>query len=224
MTLSALLLDGEYLLRIALAAVLGAVIGIERELRMKDAGIRTHLIVALSSCLMMLVSKYGFYDMLGLSGVGLDPSRVAASIVSGIGFLGAGVIFTRGRTVNGLTTAAGLWATVGVGMAVGAGMYIVSGAASILILIVQAILHKNLEFVHRHSVRILRIRLSNGPEALQSLCNALEARHMVAVHMRLERDGQDSILVETEVQAEGGLETTQLTSLANEVFIQSVEW
>ena len=108
----------EYLLRIVLAAVCGGAIGFERERRSKSAGIRTHIIVALSAALMMVVSKYGFFDVIGLGGISLDASRVAAGVVTAIGFLGVGVIFTHGRTVSGVTPAAGLWATVGVGIAV----------------------------------------------------------------------------------------------------------
>lgn len=96
----------EYLLRIVLAAVCGGAIGFERERRSKSAGIRTHIIVALSAALMMVVSKYGFFDVIGLGGISLDASRVAAGVVTAIGFLGVGVIFTHGRTVSGVTTAA----------------------------------------------------------------------------------------------------------------------
>ena len=125
----------EYLLRIVLAAVCGGAIGFERERRSKSAGIRTHIIVALSAALMMVVSKYGFFDVIGLGGISLDASRVAAGVVTAIGFLGVGVIFTHGRTVSGVTTAAGLWATVGVGIAVGAGLYVTGGVATVLIVL-----------------------------------------------------------------------------------------
>jgi len=118
-----------YLLRLALAAVCGGAIGLEREIRLKEAGMRTHLIVCFASCMMMIVSKYGFFDMLeyaaahGYETMKLDPSRIAAGLVTAISFLGAGTIFTRNRGITGLTTAAGLWATVGIGMTTGAGMY-----------------------------------------------------------------------------------------------------
>ena len=112
----------EYFLRLALSALFGGVIGLERELRLKGAGIRTHLIVSFASCMMMLASKYGFFDMMEYTAVKLDPSRISAGLVTAIGFLGAGTIFARGQGVTGLTTAAGLWATVGIGMTMGAGM------------------------------------------------------------------------------------------------------
>ena len=127
---SELSLQFELIGRCLLAALCGALIGIERKNRLKEAGLRTHLIVALGSALMMEVSKYGFFDVLrygmqlGVE-IKLDPSRVAASIITGIGFLGAGTIFVRKQVINGLTTAAGLWTTAGIGMAIGSGMYIV---------------------------------------------------------------------------------------------------
>ena len=102
----------EYLVRIFVAACLGLLIGSERKNRNKSAGIRTHVIVALGAALIMVVSKYGFMDV-----EKADAARVAAQVVSGIGFLGAGVIFVRNNLVNGLTTAAGIWATAGVGLA-----------------------------------------------------------------------------------------------------------
>ena len=111
----------ELLGRILIAGLCGALIGFERKNRKKEAGIRTHIIVALASSLMMIISKYGFFDIIsgnlfpGID-VRLDPSRIASCIVSGIGFLGAGMIFTYKKTITGLTTAAGIWATAGVGM------------------------------------------------------------------------------------------------------------
>src|SRR6478609_1597471 len=107
--------------RLGLALALSAAIGLERELSQKSAGLRTYTLVGLGSALFMIISKYGFYDVLG-EDVVLDPSRVAAQIVSGIGFIGAGLIFVRRDSVRGLTTAAGVWLTAAVGAAAGAGM------------------------------------------------------------------------------------------------------
>jgi putative Mg2+ transporter-C (MgtC) family protein len=119
--------DGELTLRLVVAAVLGAVIGIERELREREAGLRTHLLVALGSAIFTVVSAFGFADVLRESTPSvlarLDPSRIAAQVVSGIGFLGAGAIIRQGLSVRGLTTAASLWIAAAVGMAAGAGMY-----------------------------------------------------------------------------------------------------
>jgi putative Mg2+ transporter-C (MgtC) family protein len=110
---------------LGLALVLSAAIGIEREVRQKSAGLRTHTLVGFASALFVLVSKYGFFDVLGAN-VSLDPSRVAAQIVSGIGFIGAGLIFVRRDAVRGLTTAAVIWLTAAVGMAAGAGLWLLA--------------------------------------------------------------------------------------------------
>ena len=126
----------EYLLRLLIAGLLGAAVGLEREYRAKEAGYRTHFLVCLGSALMMIVSKYGFYDVITSDGaVHLDPSRIAAQVVTGIGFIGAGTIIFQKQIVRGLTTAAGIWATAGVGLAVGAGMYFMSIACTVLVLI-----------------------------------------------------------------------------------------
>ena len=118
----------EALLRIVLAAALGGAIGFERELREREAGLRTHMLVAVGSALFTIVSAYGFHEFLssGASVVRADPSRIAAQIVTGIGFLGAGAIIRQGLSVRGLTTAATLWVVAAIGLAVGAGYY--SGA------------------------------------------------------------------------------------------------
>lgn len=131
-----------------MACVCGACIGIERTRRFKEAGIRTHVIVCCASALMMIVSKYGFADLVGpgadllLGTKGADPSRIASQVVSGISFLGAGVIFKHGSNIKGLTTAAGLWATAGIGLAVGAGMYSIAVFTTIVMLVLQILMHR----------------------------------------------------------------------------------
>jgi putative Mg2+ transporter-C (MgtC) family protein len=124
----------DALLRLAVAAGLGAAIGIEREVREREAGIRTHLLVSLGSCLFTIVSAYGFHEFLssGASVVRADPTRIAAQIVTGIGFLGAGAIIREGISVRGLTTAGSLWVVAAIGMAAGAGWYWPAVAATAL--------------------------------------------------------------------------------------------
>lgn len=125
----------EFVLRLFLAGAMGAIIGLEREYRAKEAGYRTHFLVALGSAVIMIVSQHGFHDVLGKEGVGLDPSRIAAQVVTGIGFIGAGTIILNKQIVRGLTTAAGIWVTSGIGLVIGAGMYWLGVYATILTLI-----------------------------------------------------------------------------------------
>mgnify|MGYP000649587005 CR=1 FL=1 len=132
----------EFFFRILIAGICGGLIGYERNNRLKEAGIRTHLIVALAAALIMVVSKYGFSDVTTLKGVALDPSRIAAQIVTGVGFLGAGMIFVRNQTISGLTTAAGLWAAAIVGLCLGGGFYEGGIFATALILAAEMFLSK----------------------------------------------------------------------------------
>ena len=130
-----MMLNVDFMLRLLVAGLLGAIIGLDREYRAKEAGYRTHFLVSLGSALIMIVSQYGFQEIIKENSVTLDPSRVAAQVVSGIGFIGAGTIILQKQIVRGLTTAAGIWATAGIGLAVGAGMYAIGIATTVLTLI-----------------------------------------------------------------------------------------
>ena len=126
----------EFVLRLFVAAMLGGVIGLEREYRAKEAGFRTHFLVALGRGLFMILSQFGFNDVLAhYEQVSLDPSRIASQVVTGIGFIGAGTIIFQKHVVRGLTTAAGLWVTSAIGMTAGAGMYVLSIATTVLVLL-----------------------------------------------------------------------------------------
>ena len=148
--------------RIIISCICGIAIGFERNNRAKEAGVRTHCIVACASALMMIISKYGFYDLietavnLGVD-VRLDPSRMAQGIVTGVGFLGAGMIYIKRGSIRGLTTASGIWATSGIGMAIGAGMYIIGVVTTGIILIIQYSLHRKNKFMTQHKTRSLFI-------------------------------------------------------------------
>lgn len=187
--------EAEFLLRILLAAICGGIVGYERKNRGKGAGIRTHIIVAVASCLMMLVSQYGFMDFFGyMSGKGLnlrlDPSRAAAQIVSGVGFLGAGMIFVQKRVVTGLTTAAGIWAVSGIGMAIGGGMYILGVCCSLVIVIIQVILHKKIGFLHLsfdENVTVLAYERENIAKDIVSL---FESENIHAVVAGFKKEGE----------------------------------
>ena len=136
------------IIRILVATFCGALVGIERSKRLKEAGVRTHCLVACAAAAFMIISKYAFTDLedtsVFLDGTrGADPARIAAQIVSGVSFLGAGIIFKNRRsTVTGLTTAAGIWATAAIGMAIGAGLYLIGFATTLFILVLQVVMHK----------------------------------------------------------------------------------
>jgi putative Mg2+ transporter-C (MgtC) family protein len=141
----------RFLISLFLAAVLGFAIGVERKFRAKEAGMRTHTVVCFGSCLMMLISVYGF------EGSKADPARLAAQIVAGVGFLGAGIIVYRKNEVHGLTTAAGVWTTAGIGMACGGGMWLLAIGATILLIFFQWLFHRNWKFFKHKKHYIVRI-------------------------------------------------------------------
>ena len=150
----------------------GALIGFERSKRLKEAGVRTHSVVALASAVFMIVSKYAFIDMAGgiFGAKEADPSRIASTIVTGVGFLGAGAIFRTGNLVKGLTTAAGIFATAAVGMAVGSGLYVIGVFATVLILLVHFVMHKVQLGRDTAIFCKLTIRIDDKEESLATIC------------------------------------------------------
>ncbi len=164
-------MEWAFILRLLVAGLLGTAIGLDREYRVKDAGFRTHFLVSLGSALIMIVSQWGFAEVLRVPGVGLDPSRIAAQVVSGIGFIGAGTIIFHRQIVRGLTTAASLWATAGIGLAVGSGMYVVAVAATVLTLV--ALEGLSLVFPRLGSRRILIVFSTTRRDVVKELLEKL---------------------------------------------------
>ncbi len=146
----------EFILRLFAAAIMGGAIGLERGYRAKEAGFRTHFLVALGSALFMIISQFGFMDILHHQGINvrLDPSRVAAQVVSGIGFIGAGTIIFQKHVVKGLTTAAGLWVTAAIGMTCGSGLYTLAITATVMVLICLEVLNYVLQHFGTRNVAI----------------------------------------------------------------------
>lgn len=221
----------ECILRLALSALFGGIIGLEREIRLKGAGIRTHLIVCFASCMMMLVSKYGFFDMLefasqnGYETMKLDPSRISAGLVTAIGFLGAGTIFARTKKITGLTTAAGLWATVGIGMTTGAGMYVISIFGMAFIVAIQAVLHRD-HVLLGHVAVVVTVQLDDQPDALDRL-------HAQLTYLKLEPCGTKYERADGALTAELQMDHIPcpdrelgqlLAQLIKEPYIRSVHW
>jgi putative Mg2+ transporter-C (MgtC) family protein len=166
----------ELFARLLLAAGLGSVVGWERERLQWAAGLRTHMLVAVGSCLMIIVSAYGFSSVLSPRVV-LDPSRVAAQVVTGVGFLGAGSIILRNEAVKGLTTAASIWAVAGVGLAAGAGLYSAAVGTTVIILIILAGLKPLEERYHASRTNLeLQIKTRRSGLSLGLIEHALGAR------------------------------------------------
>jgi putative Mg2+ transporter-C (MgtC) family protein len=180
-------LQFDYLLRILVAGICGVIIGYERKNRMKEAGIRTHFIVAIGSALVMITSKYGFQDQIGWSNLALDPSRIAAQVVSGIGFLGAGMIFLQKFTIKGLTTAAGIWATSGIGLTIGAGLYWVGVGVTVIILLGQIVLHSKWDLLSQPRTEHIHMRLVNEPDMFDYIMKTMEDNHISVLNFQVEK-------------------------------------
>lgn len=200
-------LTGEYFLfqlellgRIFIAFLCGAFIGHERKTRGKGAGTRTHSIVSIASCLLMIISQYGFADFLNhFSGTGIninhDPFRIAAQIVTGIGFLGAGMIFVHKKTITGLTTAAGIWATAGIGMSIGAGMYFISITTTIVIVIIQIISHKDVKFFTHYIDLEIALIVNDKNKALDLINEIAEKYDLATSNIEIMYNSDDSYYI-----------------------------
>lgn len=166
-------MTAELILRLFIAGVLGGLIGFEREFRSKEAGLRTHFLVALGSALFMIISQYGFD---GLQAGRFDVSRVAAQVVTGIGFIGAGIIIFQKNSVRGLTTAAGLWVTAAIGMSCGGGMYILAAVTTVMVLIVLEVMHYALPQFGEKTVSITFS--ADSKESLAKVMDSFKARRL----------------------------------------------
>lgn len=206
----------QHLISVLVAVVLGFAIGYERKLRFKEAGIRTHTIVCAGSALIMVVSKYGFGDS-----AEADASRVAAQIVSGIGFLGAGIIIYRKHEIHGLTTAAGVWATSGVGMAAGAGLYIVAAGATVILIAVQCLFHMNCKLFRTKKYFQIKICFLNGGEE----CGKVKELFQTDRFNRLviERKGKETLYHATLNTDEEYSSARLQEIMAENPFIKSIE-
>ncbi len=206
--------QAEYLARIILACICGGVIGIERQQRVKAAGTRTHMMFALATALMMIISKYGFSDVAGNPGMSLDVSRVAAGIISGIGILGGGIIFTgkRGNS-SGITTAVGIWATIGIGMAIGAGMYVIGVCTTIIIVILQWALHKNLWIVKQPSRAQVSFRVEKEKNAYEKIVSELEQHNIAMSQFRWERKNNKAFSLSCQVLIPTGLSRDEIVAI-----------
>jgi putative Mg2+ transporter-C (MgtC) family protein len=198
---------------LALAFVLSAVIGLEREIRQKSAGLRTHTLVGFGSALIIVVSKYGFTDVLGPHTV-LDPSRVAAQIVSGIGFIGGGLIFVRRDAVRGLTTAAVIWLAAGVGMAAGAGLWllaIVATAGHFLVVVgltpIAARLPRS-----RFAPSRLRLVYLDGQGTLRSILTVCTTSGFTVAETAIDQPERDPRTVILRLTVEGRGAVSELTA------------
>ena len=191
----------DFILRLLAATAMGAVIGLEREYHAKEAGVRTHLLVALGSCLFMILSIYGFDFMLEYDNVSFDPSRIAAQVVTGIGFIGAGTIIFQKQVVRGLTTAAGLWATAAIGLACGNGMFWLALITTAIVLISLGLINVYLPYLSQkeHTVTFLVEDYTVLTEVMENL----HKEKITVLNYELHKDAEENngkMLVSLEIR------------------------
>ena len=209
-------MTSDFILRILVAAILGGIIGLEREFRAKDAGFRTHFLVGLGSALFMIMSQYGYDDILSRLGssASVDPSRVASQVVTGIGFIGAGTIIFQKHVVRGLTTAAGLWVTAAIGLTCGSGMFMLAATATILVLLCLEAMNF---ILHHFGARTIQAPLvSKTREGVQQLLQQLQA-DSVAISTCEMREHHGSYEVTLELQVKRDKYESQLIALMDKM-------
>lgn len=183
--------EWEVVLRLTLAAVLGGIIGYERQSRRKSAGLRTNVLVCLGSCLIMILSESIYIGVEGKTNA--DPARLAAQVVSGIGFLGAGAIMKEGLTVTGLTTAACLWVVAGVGLAVGCGFYAGALFTTVLVFVTLGRLSRLDDWVMHDRNMSIAIRTVDKPGQLMHISSCLEDLHLTIRGIKVKEDEDEAI-------------------------------
>lgn len=209
-------MTSDFILRILVAAILGGIIGLEREFRAKDAGFRTHFLVGLGSALFMIMSQYGYDDILSRLGssASVDPSRVASQVVTGIGFIGAGTIIFQKHVVRGLTTAAGLWVTAAIGLTCGSGMFMLAATATILVLLCLEAMNF---ILHHFGARTIQATfVSKTREGVQQLLQQLQA-DSVAISTCEMREHHGSYEVTLELQVKRDKYESQLIALMDKM-------
>ena len=217
-------MDLECVLRLFVACVCGASIGFERTRRHKGAGIRTHMIVALGAALFVIVSRYGFIDVVGKEGVQVDVARVASNVVTGVSFLGAGLI-KRGDYIQGLTTAAGIWMVAAIGLAIGSGQYILGISGTILIILVQWIFHAGGKLsVDKLVVSSIVVTMEDDPKAFRQFLDKMKSLGIEVSGNHINRHRDMSITYTLDVRMPKTLEVEEILMIVKECdFVKAIE-
>ena len=207
----------ELILRILASGLCGAIVGYERSKRLKEAGVRTHCVVAMAAALIMVVSKYGFADVIGSGFItGVDGARLGAQVISGVGFLGAGVIFKNGNVVRGITTAAGIWATAAIGLTLGSGLYIIGITTTVVIMLVQFIMHKFPVGNDAFNTNEIEIIMHDTPETRELLKTQFDSKLTLIVGTKIYKENGVS-MIQIHVKASHNVSPDELLKMKDEV-------
>lgn len=213
----------ELILRLMIATVLGGLVGLERKRRKKEAGIRTHAMVALGSAIFTIASKYGFLDIVFLDGANVDVSRVAANVVTGVCFLGAGMIFVKSKSITGLTTAAGIWAVSAIGLAIGCGMYAVGIASALVILSIQFILYQPLSRIEGPSTREMCCVIEDYKKTLPDFDKCLKELDPTVYYCAMEKNHDGSMTLKFKIKVrQAGSEENIFTFIRDHEYVRSI--
>ncbi len=215
------------LIRLLLALVLGGLIGFEREQSNHAAGFRTNILVCLGSCLLMLLSMYGFSSFVDETNVRVDPARLAAAVITGIGFLGAGTILFTGKSITGLTTAASLWVVSAIGLAVGAGFYFASGVTTVMVLLTLWAFNKfEKRYISAKREQLIKVKAKDFSSTLQSLNDLLVSKKVTIRKIQMEQNEGDKENGESVLQMYVTLpkSQSQLVLLEQIKLLEGVSW
>lgn len=193
----------DLVLRLVVSALSGLLVGYERKRRQKEAGMRTHCMVAVGAALFAIVSKYGYFDATFFDSISADASRVAANIVTGVSFLGAGMIFVKNKSISGLTTAAGIWVVSAIGLAFGSGLYNMGLLVTIIMVMLQYVLHKPLVLIEGSSAREITCVVDTW-EDVDKLKSVLKEMDSSSYYSCIEKKPDGSALVKFVVRIEHG--------------------
>ena len=199
--------------RLILSTLCGGIVGMEREFKRRSAGFRTHILICLGAAMTTLTSEFWLVYMRYY----LDAARLGAGVVAGMGFIGAGtIIVTRRQRVKGLTTAAGLWTIAIVGLAIGAGMYIVGVFATLMIIVLQVLLHKRLLFLEGPQSEQISITMERGLEPFQMLRDNLESINVQILEVKTQKNKDDTVSLELAVRVDQSLTVTEILACFQE--------
>lgn len=218
-----LIADIDVFIRLVVALLLGGLIGYERQACNKSAGLRTHVLVCIGSCLIMVLSINIYHTVQGLTNA--DPTRLAAQVVSGIGFLGAGTIMKEGATIKGLTTAASLWVVSGVGLAVGSGYYFSALFATVLVFLTLTMLQRFEKAVHIDGVMMVSIDAIDQPGQIGKICGYFGSSGISIQDIRIEEESNQHLLLSIALRLPEEANTNGMTSSLMMIDgIYSVKW
>lgn len=218
-------MDAECAFRLIVACICGAVIGFERTKRYKGAGIRTHMIVALGAALFVIVSRYGFVDVVAQDGVQVDVARVASNVVTGVSFLGSALINTRGDSIQGLTTAAGVWVVAAIGLAVGSGLYLLGIFGTFLVVFMQWLFHQRggLAYDAMITSRIV-VNMKDDPKAFKQFLDVMKKHNIKVDGNHIKRHKDMTLTYTLDVYMPRHMESEDLLTISKECdFLQSIE-